>query len=220
MPSNLMKIKNRINIAAEKCGRDGQDVTLVAVSKIHTADTIRPVLKEGHRIFGENRVQEAAQKWPALKEEFKGVTLHLIGPLQTNKVRQAVTLFDVIETVDRPRLAQTLARVFEETGQKCDIFIQINTGLEDQKAGVVPNDADHFIALCRDDLNLPVVGIMCIPPVDEDPISHFKLMCKIAKRNDLKTISMGMSGDYELAIEHGATHVRVGTAIFGTRPVH
>ena len=218
MTSNLVNIQEKVIAAAKDSGRDAEDVTLVAVSKIHVAETIIPVLEEGQRIFGENRVQEAAQKWPALKEQYAGVHLHLIGPLQTNKVRQAIQLFDVIETVDRPKLARTLARVFEEERKTCDIYIQVNTGHEDQKAGISPEDADEFINLCRDELKLPVVGVMCIPPFDQDATEHFNLLKNIADRNNIKNISMGMSGDFEKAIKHGATHVRVGTAIFGTRP--
>ena len=218
MTSNLVTIKEKITAAAKTCGRDPNDVTLVAVSKVHIAETIIPVLEEGQRIFGENRVQEAAQKWPAMKECYEGVELHLIGPLQTNKVRQAVHLFDVIETVDRPKLARMLARVFKEENKICDIYVQVNTGHESQKAGIPPEDADDFIALCREELKLPVTGVMCIPPFDEDGTPHFKLLKEIADRNNIKIISMGMSGDFQQAIEHGATHVRVGTAIFGTRP--
>ena len=218
MTSNLLPIKEKISTAATDSGRNENDVTLVAVSKVHIAETILPVLKEGQRIFGENRVQEAAQKWPALKEDFPDVTLHLIGPLQTNKARQAVKLFDVIETVDRPKLARTLARIFQEEEKSCDMYVQVNTGLESQKAGISPEDADGFIALCRDELELNVVGVMCIPPAGEDAVPHFKMLTEIGKRNGLNNISMGMSGDFELAIKNGATHVRVGTAIFGTRP--
>ena len=218
MTSNLKIIKDKIEQAALGCGRNKENVTLVAVSKIHTAETIIPVLADGQRIFGENRVQEAAEKWPSLKEKYEGIYLHLIGPLQTNKVRQAVQLFDVIETVDRPKLAKAIARICEEEGKYPDIYIQINTGHEEQKAGMSPENADEFIRLCRDDLKLPVKGVMCIPPFDEDPTDHFKLLKQIADRNHLSIISMGMSGDYEKAIENGATHVRVGTALFGTRP--
>ncbi|MBT5186995.1 MAG: YggS family pyridoxal phosphate-dependent enzyme, partial [Kordiimonadaceae bacterium] len=206
MTSNLMPIKEKITAAALSSGRNDKDVTLVAVSKVHVAETILPVLNQGQRIFGENRVQEAAQKWPALKSNFPDVVLHLIGPLQTNKVRQAVELFDVIETVDRPKLARTLARIFQEEGKLCDIYVQVNTGLESQKAGISPIDADDFIILCRDELKLNVVGVMCIPPAGEDAVPHFKMLAEIGKRNGLKNISMGMSGDFELAIENGATH--------------
>jgi PLP dependent protein len=215
MTSNLMTIEEKISSAANK---SGHNVTLVAVSKVHIAETILPVLNEGQRIFGENKVQEASQKWPALKEQFPDVKLHLIGPLQTNKARQAIGLFDVIETVDRPKLARTLARIMVEEGKPCDIYVQVNTGLEDQKAGITPTEADDFIKLCRDELKLPLVGVMCIPPVGEDAVPHFKLLKEIAIRNGINNISMGMSGDFELAIENGATHVRVGTAIFGKRP--
>lgn len=218
MTSNLMNIKDKINKAAEAYGRGEENVTLVAVSKVHVAETIIPVLEAGQRVFGENRVQEAMEKWPSLKERFKDVELHLIGPLQTNKVRQAVQLFDVIETVDRPKLARALARIFEEENKSCDIYIQINTGHESQKAGIAPEEADDFISLCRDELNLPVKGVMCIPPFDEDATEHFKMLKSIAERSDIDIISMGMSGDFEKAIEHGATHVRVGTAVFGKRP--
>ncbi|MEZ5757852.1 MAG: YggS family pyridoxal phosphate-dependent enzyme [Emcibacteraceae bacterium] len=218
MTSNLKKIKDKIEKASLDSGRSKESVTLVAVSKIHTAETIIPVLADGQRIFGENRVQEAAEKWPPLKDKFDGIYLHLIGPLQTNKVRQAVQLFDVIETVDRPKLAVALARICEEENKYPDIYIQINTGHEEQKAGMSPENADDFIKLCRDELKLPVKGVMCIPPFDQDPTDHFKLLKQIADRNELRIISMGMSGDYEKAIENGATHVRVGTALFGTRP--
>lgn len=218
MTSNLINIKEKIDAAAKKAGRNADDVTLVAVSKVHVAETIRPVLEAGQRIFGENRVQEAAEKWPAMKEDFEGVELHLIGPLQTNKVRQAIHLFDVIETVDRPKLARTLARIFKEENKTCDVYVQVNTGLESQKAGISPEEADDFITICRDELGLNVTGVMCIPPFDEDPTEHFKLLKSIADRNKIEIISMGMSGDFEKAIEHGATHVRVGTAVFGKRP--
>ena len=218
MTSNLINIKDKIESAAKKSGRHEKDVTLVAVSKVHVADTILPVLEAGQKIFGENRVQEAAEKWPTLREKFDGVELHLIGPLQTNKVRQAIQLFDVIETVDRPKLARTLARIFEEENKRCDVYVQVNTGLEDQKAGIAPEDADNFIKLCKDELGLNVTGVMCIPPFDEDATEHFKLLKSIADRNNIKIISMGMSGDFEQAIAHGATHVRVGTAVFGKRP--
>lgn len=220
MTSNLITIKEKIKSAAIDNNRKADDITLVAVSKIHVAETIIPVLDEGHRVFGENRVQEAAGKWPSLKEKYDHIELHLIGPLQTNKVRQAISLFDVIETVDRPKLAHTLARIFKEENKTCDIYIQVNTGLEEQKAGISPKDADEFVKLCRDELNLPVTGIMCIPPADEDPAIHFKLLREIADRNNIKIVSMGMSGDFETAIKYGATHVRVGTAIFGARPSH
>lgn len=218
MTSNLANIQKKIAIAAKTHKREADDVTLIAVSKIHVEETILPVLSAGHRVFGENKVQEAVQKWPPLKEKFDGVELHLIGPLQTNKVRQAVQIFDVIETVDRPKLARTLARIFEEENKTCDVYIQVNTGQEEQKAGIPPTEADDFIKLCRDELNLPVIGVMCIPPYNEDPTPHFEMLKNIATRNNVKNISMGMSGDFEKAVANGATHVRVGTAIFGTRP--
>ena len=218
MTSNLTMIKEKIASAAKKAGRNENNVTWVAVSKVHVAETILPVLKAGQRIFGENRVQEAVEKWSAMREQFDGVELHLIGPLQTNKARQAAQLFDVIETVDRPKLARTLARVFEEENRQCDVYVQVNTGLESQKAGIAPEDADDFIRFCQDELGLNVTGLMCIPPFDEDATEHFKLLKSIADRNNIKIVSMGMSGDFETAIQYGATHVRVGTAVFGKRP--
>lgn len=218
MTSNLVEINEKISLAAKTAGRNANDIHLVAVSKVHIAETIRPVLKAGHKLFGENRVQEAAQKWPALKADYPDIELHLIGPLQTNKVRQAIQLFDVIETVDRPKLARAIARICEEEQKKVEIYVQVNTGLEDQKAGASPDEVDGLIQLCRDELNLSVKGVMCIPPLDEDPTDHFELLRSIAKRNNIEYISMGMSSDFEKAIRHGATHVRVGTAIFGKRP--
>ncbi len=213
---SLTEIQSRISEACANAGRNPDEVTLIAVSKVQPNERVAAVLAEGHRCFGENRVQEAAGKWPDFQEEFGRVELHLIGPLQTNKARQAIDLFDVIHSVDRPKLAHTLARLRKETGHCPDLFIQVNTGEEDQKAGVMPADADAFIAECRD-LNLPVIGLMCIPPADEEPSLHFALLAKIAKRNGLEKLSMGMSGDFETAIAQGATHVRVGSAIFGAR---
>jgi pyridoxal phosphate enzyme (YggS family) len=214
---NLDEVRQSIVAAAENAGRNGDDVSLVAVSKTHEAAAIRPAIAHGQRLFGENRVQEADGKWPGLKAEFPEIRLHLIGPLQTNKVKHAVALFDAIETVDRPKLARALAREFQAQGRTLDCYIQINTGEEEQKAGVAPADADAFIALCREELMLPVAGLMCIPPVDEEPALHFALLREIARRNGVEGLSMGMSADYETAIEFGATLVRVGTAIFGTR---
>ncbi len=214
---NLAEIQSNINAACAAVDRNPEDVTLVCVSKNHEADHVRKALVDGRRVFGENRVQEAAGKWPALRGEFPDLELHLIGPLQTNKLKDAVELFDVIETVDRPKLANALAKHRDKTGQCPDLFIQINTGEEDQKAGIAPKDADDFIRMCRDELNLPIIGLMCIPPVDEEPAPHFTLLGKIAERHGIKIKSMGMSGDYEAAIRLGATHVRVGTAIFGSR---
>lgn len=220
MASNFETVKKEIAAAEAKAGRDAGSVTLVAVSKVHDADTILPVLEAGHRVFGENRVQEAQGKWPTLRERFPDVELHLVGPLQTNKVRDAVATFDVIESVDRPKLARALAKEFDKQGVTRPCFIQINTGEEPQKAGVLPADADDFIRLCRDELGLPVAGLMCIPPVDEEPALHFALLRKISERNHIKGLSMGMSADYDTAIALGATHVRIGTAVFGARPKH
>ena len=214
---NLAAVRGEIETAAKSVDRDPADVTLIAVSKTFEADAIRPVLQAGQRVFGENRVQEAEGKWPSLKEEYPDVELHLIGPLQTNKVKHALPLFDVIQTVDRPKLARMLADQMEKTGHRPDCYIQVNTGEEDQKAGIAPNGVDAFVALCRDELGLPVVGLMCIPPVDEQPSPHFALLHKMADRNGLKRLSMGMSADFETAVMLGATHVRVGSAIFGKR---
>lgn len=215
--ANLADVQARVAAAARAAGRDPGGATLVAVGKTFGQDRMLPVLAAGHRTFGENRVQEAEEKWPGLRDRFPDLCLHLIGPLQSNKVRKAVELFDVIETVDRAKLARALANVMAETGRRPDCFIQVNTGAEDQKAGVLPEDADAFVALCRDELQLPVKGLMCIPPVDEEPSLHFQLLAEIAKRNGLSGLSMGMSADYEVAVAFGATHVRVGSAIFGTR---
>ncbi|MCK5276861.1 MAG: YggS family pyridoxal phosphate-dependent enzyme [Alphaproteobacteria bacterium] len=215
--ANLQGVLDDIASAAGEAGRAPGDIDLVAVSKTHDAAHIRPVLRAGHRLFGENRVQEAAGKWPGLREEFPDVRLHLIGPLQTNKVRQALALFDVIETVDRPKLAREIAKEAEKTGRMPDCFIQVNTGAESQKAGVIPEEVDAFIASCREEYGLPVRGLMCIPPVEEEPSLHFALLREIAQRNGLAELSMGMSSDYRVAIAFGATLVRVGTAIFGAR---
>lgn len=215
---NLQQVLGELAAAAKEAGRAADSVSLVAVSKTHPAQAIRPVLESGQRVFGENRVQEAEDKWPGLKKEYPDVRLHLIGPLQTNKVRLALSLFDVIETVDRPKLARALARIMDETGLRSDVMIQVNTGEEEQKAGILPLDSDEFIALCRDELKLPVRGLMCIPPFDEEPSLHFALLAEIAARNGLSDLSMGMSADYPVAVRFGATHVRVGTAIFGKRP--
>jgi len=213
---SLQDIKDRIAKAEAAAGRSPGSVTLIAVSKVQPNDRVEAVLEQGHRCFGENRVQEAAAKWPAFRERFPGIDLHLIGPLQTNKARQAMELCNAIHSVDRPKLANTLARLAQEIGTCPDLFIQVNTGEEPQKAGVLPADADAFIAECRG-LDLPVRGLMCIPPVHEEPALHFALLAKIAARNGLQGLSMGMSGDFETAIALGATHVRVGSAIFGER---
>jgi pyridoxal phosphate enzyme (YggS family) len=215
--AKLQGVLDDIASAAREAGRAPGDIGLVAVSKTHDAARIRTVLQAGHRWFGENRVQEAAGKWPRLREEFPDVKLHLVGPLQTNKVRHALELFDVIETVDRPKLARAIAREAEKTGRAPDCLIQVNTGAEPQKAGVMPAEADAFIESCRAEHGLPVKGLMCIPPIDEEPSLHFALLREIARRNGLADLSMGMSGDYQVAIAFGATLVRVGTAIFGAR---
>lgn len=213
---SLAEIKSRITDAETKAGRAPGSVDLIAVSKVQPNERVEAVLSEGHRIFGENRVQEAAGKWPDFRTQFDGIQLHIIGPLQTNKARQAMELAECIHSVDRPKLATTLARLAQEIGHCPDLFIQVNTGAEEQKAGILPQDADSFIAECRR-LDLPVKGLMCIPPVEEEAALHFALLAKIAKRNDLSGLSMGMSGDFEKAIAFGATHVRVGSAIFGAR---
>lgn len=190
---------------------------LVAVTKTVRGAAIRAALAAGHRVFGENRVQEAAEKWPVLREEYPDIELHLIGPLQTNKVKQAIGLFDAIETLDRPKLARALAAVGAEGGPLPRLFVQVNTGEEASKTGVPPAEADSFLALCRETLGLAIEGLMCIPPVDEEPALHFALLHEIARRNGLCGLSMGMSGDYETALTFGASHVRLGTAIFGPR---
>ena len=213
----LREIETRIARATRDAARPAGAVTLVAVSKTFEAEHIAPIIAAGQRVFGENRVQEAKGKWPALKAATSGITLHLIGPLQSNKAREAVELFDVIETVDRPKIAEALAAEMARTGRRPDLLVQVNTGAEPQKAGVLPGDADAFIADCRERLGLPVVGLMCIPPVDEQASPHFAFLAEIARHNGLSTLSMGMSGDFELGIQLGATHVRVGSAIFGVR---
>ena len=215
--TGLLEMRRRIAAAARAAGREPSDVTLVAVSKVQPAEHIEAVLAAGHRVFGENRVQEAVARWPALRERYGDVELHLVGPLQTNKVRQAVELFDVIGAVDRPKLARKLAEVFAETGRVLPCYIQVNTGEEPQKAGVLPAGADAFIAECRDTHGLPVAGLMCLPPEHEEPALHFALLKKIAERNGLTGLSMGMSGDFETAIAFGATVIRVGSALFGAR---
>ncbi len=213
----LAEIRARIAQAARDCGRTPEAVTLVCVSKTFGPEDIKPVLEAGEKIFGENKVQEATAKWPELKRLYPGVQLHLIGPLQTNKVREAVEFFDVIETVDRPKLAAALAREIARSGRHPKLYVQVNTGAEPQKAGILPQEADDFIASCRKDYGLEISGLMCIPPVDEQASPHFALLSEIAKRNGIALLSMGMSADFELAIQLGATHVRVGAAIFGKR---
>lgn len=216
--TNLAGIRARIAAAAKAAGRAPDDIRLVAVSKTFDAAAVSAAIGCGQRVFGENRVQEAQAKYPALRAAHPDLELHLIGPLQTNKVREAVALFDVIQTVDRPKLASAIAAASAKTGRSVRCFIQVNTGAEPQKAGVLPDAADGFIAEVRQQHRLTVEGLMCIPPVEEDPARHFGLLRDIAKRNGLPSLSMGMSGDFETAIGCGATHVRVGSAIFGSRP--
>ncbi|NHQ75485.1 YggS family pyridoxal phosphate-dependent enzyme [Roseovarius gahaiensis] len=212
----LNDIKARMHKAAEDAGRAPNSVTLIAVSKKQPNERVAAVLEQGHRCFGENRVQEAAGKWPDFRERFQEIDLHLIGPLQTNKARQAFELFQSIHSLDRPKLAKTLARLAQEEGHCPDLFVQVNTGEEDQKAGILPGDSDDFVKDCKA-LDLPIKGLMCIPPVDEEASLHFALLAKIAERNGLDGLSMGMSDDFEKAIALGATHIRVGSAIFGAR---
>ncbi|MHA7971117.1 YggS family pyridoxal phosphate-dependent enzyme [Rhizobium sp. CAU 1783] len=213
----LADILARMKKAAAEANRKPDSVQLVAVSKTFDADDVRPVIATGQRVFGENRVQEAQGKWPALKAETDGLELHLIGPLQSNKAADAVALFDVIETVDREKIARALAEEGKRQGRMPRFYVQVNTGLEPQKAGIAPDDVDAFVRLCRDEIGLPVEGLMCIPPADENPGPHFALLASIAARNGLEKLSMGMSGDFETAIAFGATSVRVGSAIFGSR---
>ena len=213
---NLHAIRTAIADSARRAKRDPDAVTLVAVSKTFEAEAIRPVLESGQRVFGENRVQEAQSKWPALREAFPDLELHLIGPLQSNKAKEAVALFDVIESVDRPKIAEALAAEMKRQNRFLPCLIQVNTGKEPQKAGILPEEADAFIHSCRD-LGLTVSGLMCIPPVDEEPALHFALLREIARRNGLSVLSMGMSADYPTAVSLGATHVRVGSALFGGR---
>lgn len=216
--ANLAAVEQKIAAAAADAGRDPSAVSLIAVSKSHPASAASAALAAGHRVFGENRVQEAEEKWPPLRAGYPDAAIHLIGPLQSNKTADAVALFDVIQTLDREKLARTLAKEMERLDRRPDLFIQVNTGEEPQKAGILPLDADRFIAECRDEIGLPVVGLMCIPPIDENPALHFALLADMAARNGLTRLSMGMSADFETAVRLGATEVRVGTAIFGTRP--
>jgi pyridoxal phosphate enzyme (YggS family) len=215
---SLSQIKSRIAAAERAANRPEGSVHLIAVSKKQPLERVREVLQQGHRLFGENMVQEAAGKWPAFREEFGPVAVHLIGPLQSNKVKQAVGLFDAIHSVDRVKLARKIASEIQAQGRTPELFVQVNTGEEPQKAGVLPADADAFIAECRA-MDLTINGLMVIPPVDEEPALHFALLRKIAERNGLTGLSMGMSGDFETAVALGATHVRVGSAIFGERVV-
>lgn len=215
--ANLAQVRQKIATAAREAGRDPADVTLIAVSKTKPAPLIAEAIQAGQRVFGENRLQESEEKWPALRAAHPGVQLHCIGPLQSRKVGPAVALFDVIQTIDREKVAAAAARSMTETGRQPACLVQVNTGEEAQKAGIVPSEADGFVARCRDHHGLLLTGLMCIPPIDEEPAPHFALLKKIADRNNLSVLSMGMSADYEIAIRFGATHVRVGTAIFGAR---
>jgi len=217
-PARLKEIEARIAAAARGTGRGPEDVHLIAVSKTFDAPDILPVLAAGHRLYGENRVQEAKGKWPALKVQFPDVELHLIGPLQSNKVKEAVALFDAIHSIDREKIARAVAAEMAAQGKRLELFIQVNTGEEPQKAGVMPKEAPAFAALCREELKLEIAGLMCIPPLDEEPAVHFAFLAKLAGELGLKALSMGMSDDFETAIAFGATHVRVGSAIFGARP--
>jgi PLP dependent protein len=218
VPARLSLVRQEIALAAEATGRDPENVRLIAVSKTVPPSAIEEAIGADQRVFGENRVQEAHAKWPELKEHHPDLELHLIGPLQSNKVREAVALFDVIETLDRAKLARSLAEEMTRAGKRPRLFVQVNTGEEAQKAGVIPDEVDAFIALCRDTFGLTVEGLMCIPPLDEEPAMHFALLAKIAERLGVKELSMGMSGDFARAIQFGATYVRIGTAIFGARP--
>ncbi|MBX3445553.1 MAG: YggS family pyridoxal phosphate-dependent enzyme [Parvibaculaceae bacterium] len=213
----LSDIRRRIAKAAREAGRDPEDVTLIAVSKTFGEEAILPLIEAGQRIFGENRVQEAAAKWPSLRARFPGLELHLIGPLQTNKLDDALALFGVFHTLDREKLALALMRAREKGARLPRLFVQVNTGEEEQKAGIAPLEADAFLARCRDKWKLDIEGLMCIPPLDEEPALHFALLEKIARRNGIAKLSMGMSGDFETAVRLGATHVRIGSALFGTR---
>ncbi|MBB6510366.1 hypothetical protein F4695_003755 [Rhizobium soli] len=213
----FQEVRTRIGKAEETANRSAGSVSLVAVSKTFDAGDIRPVIASGQRVFGENRVQESQGKWPELKAETPGITLHLIGPLQSNKAADAVALFDVIETVDREKIARALADEMAKQGKSPKLYVQVNTGLEPQKAGIEPKETVAFVALCRNELGLAVEGLMCIPPADENPGPHFALLAKLAKECGVEKLSMGMSGDFETAVEFGATSVRVGSAIFGAR---
>ncbi len=215
--SNLAAVRREIEAACRAAGRDPGSVTLVAISKTFPAEAVEGALAAGHSVFGENRVQEAKAKFPPLKQRHPQLELHLVGPLQSNKVKDALALFDAIHSVDRPSLCEALAKETAKQGRQPQLFVQVNTGAEPQKSGVLPQDADAFLVRCRDAYGLRIDGLMCLPPLDEPPAPHFALLNKIAARNGLKLLSMGMSADFALAIEFGATHVRVGTAIFGAR---
>jgi PLP dependent protein len=214
----LADARAKIAAAAKAAGRDPADVELIVVSKTFGAPEILPLLQAGHRVFGENRVQEAKGKWPELKAKFPDLKLHLIGPLQSNKAKEAVELFDTVHTIDRPKIARALAEEMAKQGKPLQLFIQVNTGEEPQKAGVVPAELPALAILCRDELGLEIAGLMCIPPVEEEPAIHFAFLEKLATKNGFHQLSMGMSDDYETAVSFGATYVRVGSAIFGSRP--
>ena len=213
----LDAVRARIAAAAREVGRNPAGVTLIAVSKTFPAEDIVPLLEAGQRVFGENRVQEAKAKWPELRERFPGVELHLIGPLQSNKAREAVELFDVIHTIDRPKIAAAITQEIARQGRAPKLFIEVNTGEEPQKAGIAPLELSGFVAHCRNELKLEISGLMCIPPQDEEAAVHFAFLAKLAAENGLSQLSMGMSADFETAVQLGATHVRVGSAIFGGR---
>jgi pyridoxal phosphate enzyme (YggS family) len=215
--SRVAEVMAAMTVAARAAKRDPASVTLIAVSKTFGPEDIRPVLAAGQRDFGENRVQEALHKWPALKAEYPDVRLHLIGPLQSNKAKEAVAMFDCIHSIDRPKIAHAIAEEMRKQGRKLELFVQVNTGEEPQKTGVLPRDVKAFVAMCRDDLKLTIAGLMCIPPVEDEPAVHFAFLEKLAKELGLEGLSMGMSSDFETAVEFGATHVRVGSAIFGHR---
>ena len=214
----LADVKRQIAAACRDAGRDPAAVTLIAVSKTFPADVVERAIAAGQKVFGENRVQESKTKWPALREKHPGLELHLIGPLQSNKAKDAVALFDAIHSVDRPSICEALAKEIDKQGRTPRLFVEINTGAEPQKAGILPEDADGFLRDCQETYGLTISGLMCIPPFEEAPAPHFALTAKIAARNGLKLLSMGMSADFATAIQFGATHVRVGSAIFGTRP--
>lgn len=213
---SLSLIQSRLQTALAKLGRHADSAQLIAVSKVQPLERVVAVLEQGHRLFGENYVQEAQAKWPDLRAQFGPVQVHMIGPLQTNKAKVAAELFDAIHTVDRPSLADKLAKLAQARGASPDLFIQVNTGAEPQKAGILPADTDAFVASCRA-MDLPIRGLMCIPPEDQDPAPHFAMLAQMAGRNGLTGLSMGMSSDFEVALAHGATHIRVGSAIFGAR---
>jgi PLP dependent protein len=217
LPNGLATVEQEIARACKEARRDRASVTLIAVSKTFDANAVAPVIEAGQRVFGENRVQEAKAKWPGLMSAYPGIALHLIGPLQSNKAKEAVALFDAIHSVDRPSICEALAREINAQKRQPELFVQLNTGEEPQKAGVAPGDADAFIAACREKYGLQISGLMCIPPLNDAPAPHFALTAKIAARNGLKNLSMGMSADFATAIQFGATHVRVGSAIFGHR---